>query len=151
MAEAKKRTSQKQVIDAWAKYTIEYLQDELVRLKIGKTQNLYNSFKHELELNGNDVKAVAIKFHFYGRFRDMGVGSGVKAYERKSNRQNLVGARAYRARVDYTKREPKRWFNKRKTNQIWRLKELLDINTSTEVSNFLSYNMEEYTEYKVNL
>lgn len=113
------------LVSEWARIAIERLQAALEKKKIGVTRELFNSFKRELENAGGDVGAVIIKFLMYGRFVDMGVGQGVKAYERKTNRANLVGARAYGADVSYNRRQPKRWYSKTKAHETLRLQELL--------------------------
>lgn len=113
------------LVSEWARIAIERLQAALEKKKIGVTGELFNSFKRELENAGGDVGAVIIKFLMYGRFVDMGVGNGLKAYERKTNKANLVGARAYGANVSYKSRQPKRWYSKTKAAETWRLQELL--------------------------
>jgi|SRR5690606_4187884 len=113
------------IVSEWARIAIERLQAALDKKKIGVTRELFNSFKRELEAAGGDVEAVIIKFLMYGRFVDMGVGNGIKAYERKTNKANLVGARAYGADVSYVARQPKRWYSKTKAAETWRLQELL--------------------------
>lgn len=109
----------------WARIAIERLQEALSKKKIGITQDLFNSFKRELVSNNGDIGAVLIKFLMYGRFVDMGVGQGMKAYERKTNRANFIAAKAYEADVSYTKRQAKRWYSKTKTAESFRLQELL--------------------------
>lgn len=113
------------LVSEWARIAIERLQAALEKKKIGVTGELFNSFKRELENAGGDVGAVIIKFLMYGRFVDMGVGNGLKAYERKTNKAKLVGARAYGANVSYNSRQPKRWYSKTKASETWRLQELL--------------------------
>lgn len=113
------------LVDDWAKYTIIEFQNQLKKKKIGVTGELFRSFKKQLQMNGGDVGAVMVKFLMYGRFRDMGVGYGMKAYERKTNKANLIAAKRYGANVSYSSRQPKRWYNKTKTSQTFRLQELL--------------------------
>lgn len=115
----------RQVVSDWALYAVERFQEQLQKKKIGVTGSLFNSFKRLLEMNGGDVGAVMITFAMYGRFVDMGVGNGIKAYERKTNRANLVGARAYGANVSYVKRGAKKWYSKTKTAESLRLQEIL--------------------------
>ncbi|MFD2741969.1 hypothetical protein [Sphingobacterium populi] len=115
----------RRIVSAWAKYAIDHFQESLRKHKIGITQNLFNSFKRQLEMNGGDVEAVMIKFAMYGRFRDMGVGRGVKAYERKTNKANLIASKRYGANVSYASRQPKRWYSKLKTAESLRLQEIL--------------------------
>lgn len=113
------------LVDDWALIAIERFQQSLKKKKIGVTGELFDSFKRQLLLAGGDVGAVIIKFLMYGRFRDMGVGNGVKAYERKTNKANLIAAKRYGADVSYTGRQPKRWYNKIRIAQTYKLQELL--------------------------
>lgn len=113
------------LVDDWALIAIERFQQSLKKKKIGVTGELFDSFKRQLLLTGGDVGAVIIKFLLYGRFRDMGVGNGVKAYERKTNKANLIAAKRYGADVSYTSRQPKRWYNKIRIAQTYKLQELL--------------------------
>ncbi|GGH28224.1 hypothetical protein FAZ19_19660 [Sphingobacterium alkalisoli] len=115
----------RQTVSDWARYAVERFQEQLNKKKIGVTGALFRSFTRMLEMNGGDVGAVMIKFAMYGRFIDMGVGNGVKAYERKTNRANTVGARAYGANVSYVSRAPKKWYSKTKTAESLRLQEIL--------------------------
>ncbi len=117
--------NQRGIADDWAEITIERWKKAIKDKGIGVTQSLINSFNHELQMAGNDVKVVIIRFNFYGRFRDMGVGRGLKAYERGSNKQNLIAAKRYGANVGFVGRQPKKWYNKIKTAETYRLGELL--------------------------
>lgn len=112
-------------VDGWAHYAIIEFQKALDKMKIGASRQLFNSFKKQLQASGGDVMAVMIRFLAYGRFVDMGVGRGLAAHERASNRANLVGARAYGANVSYVKRQPKKWYSKTRWAQTMRLQEIL--------------------------
>lgn len=137
-----------QMVDAWANYAIKEFQKNLAKRKIGVTGALFNSFKKQLDLANGDVNAVTIKFLMYGRFRDMGVGNGLKAYERKTNKANLIASKRYGANVSYVGRQPKKWYNKPKVSQTLRLKELLVQEMGTKIQNWISA---EFTqEIKVN-
>lgn len=126
------------VVNDWAKYAIQALQEELDKKKIRITGALFNSFKKELRASQGNVQEVLIKFAMYGRFRDMGVGRGLKAYERRTNKMNLIGAKRYGANVDYIGRQPKRWYPKRKMREIHRLSEILADEMGEEVVNWMA-------------
>src|SRR5690606_17737082 len=117
--------SKRQTVNAWALIAIKEFQKALDKKKISDTRFLFNSFKKELQSNGGDVQAVLIKFAMYGRFIDMGVGRGMKAYERKTNKVNLIAAKRYGANVSYSRRMPKRWYSKTKMAETLRLQEIL--------------------------
>lgn len=128
----------KKVVDDWAIFAIKAFQDSLQKKKIGISGQLFNSFKRELVANGGDVSAVLIKFALYGRFRDMGVGRGIKAYERKSNKANLIGARQYGANVEYSRRQAKRWYPKVKVHETMRLQEILVRDLGVNIHQWIS-------------
>ena len=120
-------------VDGWARVTIELWKKQLRKKRIGITKELENSFQKELKLKGTELAEVVIKFKMYGRFLDMGVGKGISANERGSNRQNRNASRAYGARVSFSSRRDKRWLNKIKTAQSYRLSELLAQRSSETV------------------
>ncbi len=136
-------------IDQWARYTIERLQRSLKQKKIGKTGKLIRSFARELKRAGGNVQEVFIRFAMYGRLRDMGVGRGVRAYERKTNRENLIAAKAYGTNVSYSRRQPKRWLNKVKMSQIYKLREILAENMAGDVSAHISEEMDQQISVKM--
>lgn len=112
-------------IDKWARFTVERWRRRQKDLKIRNTGNLSRSLRYAMQMSGRDVTGVTFSFPLYGRFVDMGVGSGVKAFERGSNAQNRVGAKRTGADVEFSERKTKRWFNKPKMARIYVLKELL--------------------------
>lgn len=132
------KINQRGLADAWARYVIEKWQGAIKDKNIGITGALIRSFSREIQMAGDDVKMVIMRFNFYGRFRDMGVGRGLKAYERGSNKTNLIGAKRYGANVSYTGRQPKKWYNKIRVAQTYRLGELL----ATEEGKRLIQNIE---------
>lgn len=113
------------MIDGWLRLFIVKLRNELKVKNIGQTGALARSIAGQLRSNGNNVSEVLAKFSMYGRFIDMGVGRGVAAYERQTNRENRNASTRYGASVGFSSRKPKRWLNKRKMAEIYRLRELL--------------------------
>ena len=68
--------SNEALADRWSMIVMEKWVKALVKYKVGITHDLQNSFTKELiKANGN-VDQVIFKFLKYGRFPDMGVGSG---------------------------------------------------------------------------
>lgn len=127
------RIQMRGIIDGWLRHFITKLRKELKVKNIGVSGALARSIVGELRANGSNVSEVLAKFAMYGRFVDMGVGAGMKAYERKSNNDNIRGAR-YGANVESVARKPKRWLNKRKMAEIYRLRELLAEKMLSEIS-----------------
>lgn len=121
--------------EGWAQGTIRAWQKELRKKGIGITDELYNSFAAEVKIQQEELVGVMFRFLYYGRLRDMNVGRGLKAYERSNNTANASGARRYGANVDFVNRRQKRWYNKPKMAQIYRLRELLSQRMSQTVSN----------------
>lgn len=114
----------------WTRFLIDKLKANINKRRIGKTHALIRSFQREFKYSGGSISEISIKFLFYGRFVDMGVGSGLKAYERRMNKQNKSGSRVG-ANVSYNKRTPKRWLNKTTTAQTYKLIELLEEHLAT--------------------
>lgn len=134
----------------WAKVTIEVWQKELKKRKIGITDELYNSFKSEVQKSQSELIAILLKFKLYGVFRDMGVGRGLKAYERLTNKANATAVKQYGSDLRYNKRTPKRWLNKKKMGQIYRLRELLAERMNTVVSENIRDQFASQPDYNIN-
>jgi hypothetical protein len=130
------------MVDAWARYTIEAWRKELRKKKIGVTDELYRSFTSQIQRDSKELTGILLKFKYYGRLRDMGVGNGVSAHEVKSNVANMMSAKRYGANVKYVSRKPGKWFNKIKTHQSHRLREILaekaGVTISTSVAEILN-------------
>lgn len=120
-------------VEGWANITIDKWRKELRRQDIGITDELYDSFTKEVKRKGTEIAEIVLKFKMYGRFRDMGVGNGLKAYERGGNNADSAAARRYGARVETSSRRGKRWINKIKTSQSLRLAEILGERASRAV------------------
>lgn len=122
-------------VDGWARITISLWKKELQKKKIGITNELSNSFEHQVKRKGSEIAEVVLKFRMYGRFLDMGVGNGIKAYERGENKRNRSDAKRFGTNASYSSRKEKRWVNKIKTSQTYRLSELLGKEASEMVIN----------------
>lgn len=96
-------------VEAWAKIVIERWEQLIVLRKIIRTQKLLNSFTHfvNTQAGGNPDKII-FAFEYYGKFVDMGVGSGV-VYDD----------------VSTSNRKPKRWYSKTFWSQLQVLKDIL--------------------------
>lgn len=130
----------KSYLDRWAKLTIEKWQEQLTAQNIGVSFELKRSFENEVRTSAQGAAEIALKFRMYGRFRDMGVGRGLKANERASNSANRSGRRAG-ANVSAYGHRPKKWLNKIAAHQTYRLSELLNNRaTETLINNFNNTN-----------
>ncbi|MFD2163656.1 hypothetical protein ACFSJU_14700 [Paradesertivirga mongoliensis] len=127
-------------VDQWSRYTIERFQKSIRQKKIGKSGALERSFGRKMQSSGGELHEVSISFLMRGRFRDMGVGRGLKAYERNSNKASQLGAKVG-ANVSYVHRAPKRWLNKTKMSQVYKLNEILGKSTGKSVGTLVSDGM----------
>lgn len=141
----------KGVIDSWSRIFVVKLQDELKKKKIVDTGALLRSIKKQLLQSSDGIHGVIVRFHMYGRFVDMGVGNGLKAYERKFNKPNMDSVKRYGSNLDYVSRKPRRWFNKRKMAEIYRLREILNSELSDAVVENFKSEFGDFTEYSVGL
>lgn len=119
------KINQRGIVDAWARYTIEKWQKAQGKRKIGKSGALKQSFSYELHRSGYDISAVTMRFAMYGRFVDMGAGRGLKSYQVRSNLGNIIAAKRYGSEVSYVRRQPKKWYNKIRAAQTYRLGEIM--------------------------
>lgn len=124
----------KSYIDRWAKITIDHWQDTLTAQNIGVSFELKRSFQKEVITHGEHSADIALKFAMYGRFRDMGVGRGLKANERRNNNIDRSGQRVG-ANVNAYGYRPKKWLNKIAARQTFRLSELLSRKASESLIN----------------
>jgi hypothetical protein len=138
-------------LQKWGQIMIKVWQDNLQKKGINASGELARSFEEKVRGQQADAMAIALKFKMYGRFRDMGVGKGVKAYERNQNAANRSAARRYGAKVSSTNITAKRWYNKPKMAQIYKLREILGIDLGTAVSDELSQIASEINNHIVNL
>jgi len=124
-AQLHERIQVRGIISGWLNLFITKLRRELRLKNISATGALERGIVGQMLQNGGNISEVLTKFAMYGRFVDMGVGKGVKAYERYTNNQNRIGAERYGARVDHEPRRAKKWLNRRKMAEVYRLRELL--------------------------
>lgn len=141
----------KEKLDKWGKITIKVWQDTMRKNGIGVTGELAESFQEKVQQQQNDVMGIALKFKMYGRFRDMQVHKGVKAYERNQNNANRTAARRYGANVNYSNSAKKRWYNKPKMSQIYKMREILGIDLGQGISDELKRIAVEINDHIVNL
>lgn len=141
----------KGMIDSWSRIFVTKLQDELKKKKIVDTGSLMRSIQRQLQQSNDGWHGVIIKFHMYGRFVDMGVGNGLRAHERQYNKPNMDAVKRYGANLEYVSRKPRRWFNKRKMAEIYRLRELLQRDLENAVVQKFKSEFGDFAEYSVSL
>ncbi len=112
----------KEVMQEFMPIFEERLKGNLVELNIGHEGDLDDSFQRTITANRNMVRG-SLKFNFYGRFVDMGVGNGVTLTERQSGRAIRSDRRGLSGR-----RKPKVWFSKQYAYERQRLTEIMSQN-----------------------
>ncbi len=111
-----------EVVDGWAKITVERLKEQLIKKNIGVTGKLMQSLAYNIIRNAEgDVSKAQVMFNYYGRFVDMGVGKGVKIGDRKE--LNNVNSRVAEAMQKH--RRPKKWYSKQFWGEVIALSEVL--------------------------
>lgn len=93
----------RKIIEDWSRYTTERLKKKQLKLKIGKSMELYNSTAGRV-LGGSEATGTQHRFLMRGRFVDMGVGRGQSIADVKANSdlRGLLGIG----------RKPKKWYSK---------------------------------------
>lgn len=137
-------------LEKWGQIMIKVWQENLDKQGIGVSGELRNSFQEQVQQQQSEILGIAMKFKMYGRFRDMQVHRGVKAYERNQNNANRIGATRYGANVGYRSTTKKRWYNKPKMAQIHRMREILGIDLGTGISDEISSIANEINNVIVN-
>jgi hypothetical protein len=110
---------------AWLTFSLEKFQANIKRLKIGSTQELYNSLKGELiSAAGADELKIRLSYALYGMFVDMGVGRGMGAGVTKDQGSDYARLRNQRGQLHRHQRQAKRWWSKQIGRETHRLSEL---------------------------
>ena len=118
--------NERDIAEAWLKYSIEKFQANLKRLKIGSTQELYNSLKGELVSSaGGDELKLRLSYAVYGMFVDMGVGRGMGAGITKAHGADYARLRNQRGQLNRYERKAKRWYSRQMGRETHRLSELV--------------------------
>lgn len=129
---------QLELVSGWAKVTIAAWRENIVKLKIGNTQDLYRSFVEQVinQANGDKLK-IEFAFKYYGKFVDMGVGKGVKIGDVKENSTS----RRLEGKMTGNRRRAKKWYTKELRHQVLRLEELLSEKYGRQVQNMITENL----------
>jgi hypothetical protein len=106
-------------VEAWADILIGQWYNRLSKFGIGYTFELENSIFFSID-HGSDglPNAVRMRFAYYGKFVDMGVGAGLIFEDVKLNSQEQrIGKGNYR--------RPKPWYSKVFYSEVFKLSEIL--------------------------
>lgn len=137
-------------LEKWGQITIKLWQENLDKKGIAASGDLAKSFEQKVHGSQADTMGIALKFKMYGRFRDMQVHKGVKAFERNQNDANRIGATRDGANVNYSNSPKKRWYNKPKMSQIYRMREILGIDMGQAMSEQLIQTSGEIANTSIN-
>jgi hypothetical protein len=103
----------------FVRFSTEKFQKAVWRLDVRQEGDLYESFKSRISSRSGNITG-SIKFNFYGRFVDMGVGKGLTLIEKQTGRA-LTNSR----NPSRITRKPKTWFTPIWTRDRERLSEVL--------------------------
>jgi hypothetical protein len=118
--------NERDLAEAWLKFSIEKFQANLKRLRIGSTQDLYNSLQGELvSAAGGDELKLRLSYAVYGMFVDMGVGRGMGAGVTKAQGEDYARLRNKRGQLHQHERRAKRWYSRQMGRETHRLSELV--------------------------
>lgn len=101
---------------------VERLKSNLVKLNVGHEGDLDDSIRAKSEQSAGGGVVGTLRFNFYGRFTDWGVGKGTSLLELQTG----VALRAGRMN---SRRKPKPWFGPQFAHELQRLHELAAQNT----------------------
>jgi len=117
--------NERELAQAWLKYTIEHFQANIKRLKIGSTQELYNSFVGTLvSAAAGDELRLRLAYAIQGMYTDMGVGRGMGLGVTKAQGRDYYELRNSRGQLLRHQRRAKRWYSKQMAFDQKRLAEL---------------------------
>jgi len=123
--------NERDIAEAWLKYSIEHFRANIKRLKIGVTHELDQSFAGSLlSVAGGDELKLRLTYAIQGLYTDMGVGRGMGAGVTKRGGLDDRGRtynelRNERGQLHRHQRRQKRWYSKQMAFESKRLAELV--------------------------
>lgn len=112
---------QQQIAVKWLAITIERWRANIKKLKIGSTNDLYNSFQGDVVgAAGGDELKLRLAYAIQGMYVDMGVGRGMGAGVTK-NDSDYRRFRNDKGKLHRHVRKAKRWHSKQLANEQHRL------------------------------
>lgn len=118
--------NERALAEAWLKFSLEKFRGNLRKLKIGSTQDLFNSLSGELvSAAGGDQLKLRIAYAIQGLYVDMGVGRGMGAGVTKEAGGDYARLRNERGQLHRHERKAKRWYSKQMGRETHRLSELV--------------------------
>lgn len=126
-------------IDAWARYTVADWRKAILKQKIGDSGDLNRSFGYQLHIKGIELIRIQFRFHYTGKFVDMGVGKGVKI----GDVGELKISRRLQGKSNGNRRRRKPWLNKPFEYNKSRLAEIIARLYSRNIGEFIVETIEQ--------
>lgn len=118
--------NEREIGEAWLKYSIEHFRSNLKRLRIGVTDELDQSFTGDLvSAAGGDELKLRLTYAIQGVYVDMGVGRGMGLGVTKDQGTDYRRLRNDRGQLHRHQRKAKRWYSKQMAFEGKRLAELV--------------------------
>lgn len=118
--------NEREIGEAWLKYSIEHFRSNLKRLRIGVTDELDQSFTGDLvSAAGGDELKLRLTYAIQGVYVDMGVGRGMGLGVTKDQGADYRRLRNDRGQLHRHQRKAKRWYSKQMAFEGKRLAELV--------------------------
>ena len=119
-------TEQRELAEAWLKFSLEKFRANLKRLRIGSTQELVNSLRgHLVSAAGGEELKLRIAYAIQGLYVDMGVGRGMGAGRTKDAGGDYARLRNGKGQLLRHERKAKRWYSRQMGRETHRLSELV--------------------------
>lgn len=106
--------SKEQIAKEWLELSIKGWREEINRLKIGSTQELFDSFHGNIVSKASNSLEAHIAYAWYGQMVDMGVGRGTA----NGDQQSGAAARKLLGKGAGHDRKAKPWYTKGKKKNI---------------------------------
>jgi len=116
--------NQRQLGQEWLRISIERFRANLTKLKIGSSQELYQSFVGSLvSAAGSDELKLRLAYAIQGMYVDMGVGRGMGKGVTKED-ADYRQLRNSRGKLLRHQRKAKRWYSRQMSREVKALSEL---------------------------
>jgi len=115
-----------EAVAKWLQYAVERFEVSIVKKKIGVSNALLNSFFTDIiKGSGGSVAKLELRFLFYGRFVDMGVGRGVPIGSQSALKEKFFEKRNKLGQLHKYGRTKKAWYSKTKARELGKLSKIL--------------------------
>ncbi|WP_201980332.1 hypothetical protein [Hymenobacter rubidus] len=142
--------NERQLALDWLKYTVEHWQRNLVKQRIGSSQELLRSLRGWLaEQAGGDTLRLRLAYAVQGVFVELGVGRGLGAGVRQDQGADYYRLRNEKGQLHRHVRKAKKWRTKQLARDQHRLGELMSELTGRTLVALVASNTQGPTEVQV--